>query len=521
MANIRIMTWNINHFSGNNKYAGSKTAYLIKILTRHRPDVLIVQEVNGTGDPFTDRFRLTIGNDVYTVHMGPLMKLVGSLNRRVDGTQYEYYPVLVRQTVSLERIYSIMPGQAGDRTTRDVNRTRHVITDNLSSRSLLEWPLNRPILMYVMQFRGTTFELGNVHTSPSWDPVLTARDYVDALTILDDRARASSERPVILGGDWYIGASSMVLDWRNNARKSFDTFLREHGFAVTRLKTSKDRQNAWTNFPHKGDGQAADFFMAKGAKATRTNGCLPKYGKVYTDWTASKNARVSDHAPVYIDYDLSPARSRSTSPMDVDSGSDLSSVPEPVAVPQVQRITATRVLRRKRSDWSVPTIPQTEPKKSTSKRSSAPPRASRYPQFTRMRVDKDGNCLFASIAMADGYRYGDAADYRRYVVDHMRGSTYYAERNGYTNNMAGFNAYLDNMAMDGWWGSDTEIEAFTNMLQREIRINFETGALPEVHAPYAAGQFPPLNVVLANHHFEPLLPASMATGIIEEEDEDD
>jgi exonuclease III len=532
MAKFRIMTWNVNHFSSDNRYRGRKTQYLYEILMKHRPDVLIVQEVNGAAAPFEQGFRITIGNgnssDVYTVHMGPLMKLVGSLNRTVDGTQYEYYPVLIRQNVSLDRMYAIMPGQAGDRTGRNASRTEHVVFDNLGPNSRLDWPHYRPILMYVMTINGTQFELGNVHTSPSWDPVLTGRDYVDALTILDQRDRSSSTRPVILGGDWYISADKMVLDWRKNQRKPFDTFLSEHGFAVTRLRSTRDRQYAWTNFPHSGDGQAADFFMAKGAKATKTNGCYPKHGKSYLDWKYnSKNARVSDHAPVYIDYDCSSHRSRSTSPMSIDSDSGLSSDPDPVISPPARPLAATRVLRRKRSDWfeSLPKEPQSEPRKSKPK-SRSKPRPTFNPQYTRLRVEGDGNCLFSSIALADGYRYGSSADrYRQHVVGHMQSNAaYYAARSGY--DLLQFQTYLNQMARDGVWGTDLELEAFSNMLGRDINVHFDYTQNVERHAPVQAAQNTALHIMLVDSqiglgHFDPLVPLQMPAGVIEEEDEDD
>jgi len=483
---IRILTWNINHYSANPPKKGEpdnrdeKYAYLKYLLAAHRPHVVIIQEVNSPFKPFIQGHKMTVAKKlVYTTHMGPQMRMVAGDYSSSTGSQNEHYPILLRDDVTLDDLYAVIPGRPpgvrGSRHTSNDDSTKTKVYNRKAA--VVPWSHYRPIMMYQLTWAGVTFNLGNVHTSPSWKSGKvqeTGRDYIHALNLLP---AIQADRPTILGGDWYIKPTHTVSDWQDGSTSTFDAFLLKHRYRPARTTgTASEPRYAWTNFPGNGDGQMADFFIARRTTVTHLQGLPPPGCSDYIYWVLYDYSAISDHAPVMATYDLSSGTTGGL--MDWSPDSSPANSGDEVEDEPVLLVKPAKSLKKQTSKYNLLIKGKRKKVSGLAKigEESSAPRDPPAPAsgLVYQRISSDGNCLFRAIAAADGGRFGSHVDYRRLAVrDLTQNRGYWADRFGTTD--AWMTDYINRMAHNGEYGDDIAIAALVEDLGVRIVVRQSNG----------------------------------------------
>jgi hypothetical protein len=100
------------------------------------------------------------------------------------------------------------------------------------------------------------------HTSPSGGAILNSKEivnYYNMKCFTSDRIK-----PVIFAGDWYVQALDKIQSFSRRDKKviskkvTWDEYLQK--IKLTKVLPTGDGHN-WTNMPHDGNGQVADYFI--------------------------------------------------------------------------------------------------------------------------------------------------------------------------------------------------------------------------------------------------------------------
>ncbi|HLJ51674.1 MAG TPA: endonuclease/exonuclease/phosphatase family protein [Bryobacteraceae bacterium] len=245
---ITLATWNINHLAAEIKggtltereirelLKAMKLQQIKELVATTNADILVLQEVNSLED-------LEGVTDIWThdVTMGPQMKVEGTINVQKDGTQYEYYPVLYSRRLKLVHTTTL---------TTTMARAEMSITEKEMQQipDFLGWTTQRPLVVYHFQeiATGLCFVVGVVHTSPSWKVERTSAEYLMTMS------QTYPSVPWVLAGDWYVKPDKIFP--MNRVKQSFSTFVDKHDAFMAMPEGN-------TNFPHKGKGMTADYFI--------------------------------------------------------------------------------------------------------------------------------------------------------------------------------------------------------------------------------------------------------------------
>jgi len=351
---ITVDTWNIGHLSSGNKDINNKKQCILKLLDRKpKIDLLVIQEVNEFDKTFDSCFLDTIQKLGYSADKGIEFK-TGSTQytSQKQSAQYEYYVLFyLKDKFALDdiicneiKIYE----EANKNVSLDKKeeRSKSAVIDQykyLGDRSIIirekdcyelvyhaqqcEWTPYRPVLVRKLSLLGSnrSILLGTVHTSPSYDVVLTSKEYVKGMIQI---SQLLDNIPWILAGDWYVQDGEKIdTEGKKTIKEENDwsKFLKERSclllnplYTENRTATGPDINSIdikkQTNFPKNGEGMIADYFIVSKdfSEEITTFVLVPNYilsqgdakhksEEVYKIW-------YSDHAPVITHLSISPLR---------------------------------------------------------------------------------------------------------------------------------------------------------------------------------------------------------------------
>ena len=134
-------------------------------------------------------------------------------------------------------------------------------------------------------------------------------------------------------------------------------------------------------------------------------------------------------------------------------------------------------------------------------------------------IEGDGNCLFRALAHQ---LYGNQESHetiRKKICDYIMVERdyfgpYITERT--------FENYLNTMRLDGTWGGNLELQAFSEFYRKTIEI-YTDSPIPEAHHVFGeaysqASQERPIRLLFRGRHYESLLPTDVAQLILLEEE---
>lgn len=252
---IKIHAFNLGHASGSRRTA-FKIDLLKQHLERHRPDLLALSEVN---DVRALRRKLGGKKSDYRLVEPPELSVGSTVYNPKTSTQYESYPLLVRNESSLQASYV---GLAPKETTSE--EPEQVKRDERGSSSVA-WKHSRPLPLFAVTHpEGGSFLLGPVHTSPGTTVGEQTASYGHQLQgVLDAFPEASPDEPVetppaLLAGDFYNPTSAKG--------KEKVKALKDEGWEISRpqLLTNYHRDQKDQ------EKKAADFFIGTQGLIDRT-----------------------------------------------------------------------------------------------------------------------------------------------------------------------------------------------------------------------------------------------------------
>ena len=182
---IKFATWNVGHLSEDNEHREEKLEHLKNMIAEQQPDVLSLQEINSD---ISEHLRNAAGDD-YELHMGPLMEAGSNNYNNRQGTQHEYYPLLVKKSAGLNVTPLGMLHVEGGGRVKGKNK------DSVA------WGSARPMATYLMTHQETqrSAVLGAAHTSPGSFTEKQIKEHYRGLKALGEKMNM----PFFGMGDWY------------------------------------------------------------------------------------------------------------------------------------------------------------------------------------------------------------------------------------------------------------------------------------------------------------------------------
>ena len=201
---VKFATWNAGHLSEENQHRDKKLEHLSQMITDQQPDVLSLQEINSD---ISQHLQEAAGDD-YELHMGPFMEAGANSYNDRQGTQYEYYPLLVKKSAGLKVTHLGMTHvEGGNRASGKKKETE-------------AWGSARPMATYLMTHKATNRSaiLGAAHTSPGSHVEKQIKEHYQALNALSQKM----DMPFFGMGDWY-GKENKGIPKKHIKRSSTST----------------------------------------------------------------------------------------------------------------------------------------------------------------------------------------------------------------------------------------------------------------------------------------------------------
>lgn len=266
---LTVITWNVNHLSDDSW--ALKANHVATLLAGTAADVLVLQEVNLVSDNERGQLEKWLESNGYRIIWAPIMWRGNTGNTAATGTQWEYYPIIFRNTLTVDATYVISDDNATKQAFKPANRK--------NPTGKVPWVSNRPTIVRRVVLEGgvASFWLATIHTSPSFKVEQEATEAIG-------NVRANFKGPTLWVGDWYVKPETNV-----SRGTTWSTYLKDQDCAMA-------APDKLTNLPHHGQGMVADYFVTHGCACARTgvviHGANHQHAMLY-GWQG-----VSDHAPV-------------------------------------------------------------------------------------------------------------------------------------------------------------------------------------------------------------------------------
>lgn len=264
---MRVVTYNVNSI-------GPRLPRLRTLLAEHRPDVVLLQETKSAPEAFPRR---ELAEDGY---------LVGDHS----GGRWAGVAILARSHLGVDDVTTGLPGEP------DPDQARWVEADVGGIRF---------VSVYV----------------PNGQQV-GSRPFTEKLAFLEVMAARAAELvergPVVIGGDMNVCRTDLDV-WDAEAlhggthatdeeRSRFEDIIDAGYTDVFRSLNPEDPGFSWWDYRaghfHKGYGLRIDLLLAAGEPAERARAAWIE--RDYRKPTKVRESKPSDHAPLLVDFDLTP-----------------------------------------------------------------------------------------------------------------------------------------------------------------------------------------------------------------------
>ncbi len=292
---ITTVTLNLNHFGKSDTARNTQQiAALMYILHTWSPTILALQEINDI-DGFvrkleeSEGWKHSISNQYGFIKGYNLAIEKNNMYAPKTGNYGEFYPCFFRKDgVDMECI-GTWDGQRelAAMAAKNAQREKEINASYINSvftkkseawdttqqyqetggmkKGNAKYITTRPAMVYAVTIKNYNFifDLVVSHTSPSGGAVLNSKEIISYYNI---KCFTSNRiKPVIFAGDWYVMPEDKIRfhsRHRANVKStsaSWSEYLEK--IKLTRVAPTGDPPNCWTNMPHDGNGQVADYFI--------------------------------------------------------------------------------------------------------------------------------------------------------------------------------------------------------------------------------------------------------------------